>query len=698
MLDLKLLRILIVDDDEDDYIIIRDILSEVTEVQYQIEWADNYSLGLQLLTEKTYDACLLDYRLGKHSGMELLREIVNAKYRMPVILLTGLKDHEIDVEAMNSGAADFLVKGEVNSVILERSIRYSIERKKMEEELYNEKERALVTLDSIGDSVITSDIEGKITYLNHIAEQITGWSMEDAQGLMLSTVFKVLNENTMEVFPDLIKTVVEENRIVDFSHQALFVNHQGQNYAIEGTASPIRDREDRIIGIVLVFRDVTNTREMSKKISYQANHDSLTGLINRAKFEELLREAVDSSANFNIRHCLLYMDLDRFKIVNDTCGHMAGDQLLIQVTNLIQEKIRRTDVFGRMGGDEFAILLENCPVPKACEIASFICEAIQGYHFIWQNYQFTVGISIGVVEINAESPNNIDRIVTCADEACYRAKDNGGNGYHCYQLDNVGTSSRENEMLWVLNINHAFSENLFRLYFQPIVPVMSKNQSVHYELLIRMLDEQGQIVAPNNFLPIATRYRLMSAIDRWVVNHYFSFYQEQLSKHPELNSFICNINLSGSFLNEETSLRYLEEQIAQYQIPPEHICFEITETSAIANFNQAIEFIERLRSLGCQFALDDFGNGLATFNYLKNLPVDYVKIDGSFVRNILLNRIDCAMVESINQIAHLMKIKTVAEFVENEAIFEKLGAIGIDYAQGYWNGKPQPLESLLSLI
>lgn len=537
MLDLKSIRILIVDDDEDDYIIIRDILSEVPEVQYQIEWADKYSLGLKLLTEKSYDACLLDYRLGKHSGMELLREIVNAKSRIPVILLTGLRDHDIDVEAMNSGAADFLVKGEVNAVILERSIRYAIERKRMEEELYNEKERALVTLDSIGDSVITSDTEGKITYLNHIAEKITGWSMAEAKGLMLSTVFKVFNENTMEVFPDLIKMVVEENRIVDLTHQALFVNHYGQSFAIEGTASPIRDREDRIIGIVLVFRDVTNTREMSKKISYQASHDSLTGLINRVKFEELLLEAVESAIKNNSRHCLLYMDLDRFKIVNDTCGHMAGDQLLIQVTSLIQGKIRRTDIFARMGGDEFAILLENCPIPKACEIARFICEAIKNYHFVWQNYQFTVGISIGVVEINSESPNNINRIVTFADEACYRAKDNGGNGYHCYQLDNIGTSNRENEMLWVLNINHAFSDNLFRLYFQPIVPISSKHAPVHYELLIRMLDEHGQLVSPNNFLPIATRYRLMSAIDRWVVNYYFSFYQERLSNHPELNSF-----------------------------------------------------------------------------------------------------------------------------------------------------------------
>jgi diguanylate cyclase (GGDEF)-like protein len=563
LLNPDLLKILIVDDDEDDYIIIRDMLSEVTEARYQIDWVNNYQSALDTLNTKDYHLCLLDFCLGKQSGLDLLREIVKARYNMPVILLTGLKDHTLGLEAMNSGAADFLIKGEVNSVILERSIRYSIERKKMEE-----------------------------------------------------------------------------------------------------------------------------------KIRYQASHDCLTGLINRAKFEEELQKAIEETAASNLEHCLLYMDLDRFKVVNDTSGHLAGDQLLKQVTELIHDRIRRTDIFARMGGDEFAILLYNCFLPDAAEIAASICSKVQDYQFSYHNYQFNIGISIGIVPITAASPN-LDRILSNADEACYLVKDKGGNGYLHYHGDTAESSTRQNELLLVLNINRAFVNNkLFRLYRQPVIPLAAETQTIHYELLIRMVDEHGQLVFPNNFLPVATRYKLMSAIDRWVVKSYFAFYQKQIIQNIALNSYICNINLSGSFLNEENSLQFLLDQIDHYQIPPQHLCFEITETIAIANFNRVIAFVEHLKTRGCRFALDDFGNGSATFNYLKKLPVDFVKIDGSFVSNILSSPLDCTMVDSINQIAHLMKIKTVAEFVENEAIFRKLQEIGVDYAQGYWIDKPQPLETL----
>jgi diguanylate cyclase (GGDEF)-like protein/PAS domain S-box-containing protein len=687
------LKILIVDDDEDDYLIIRDLLAEVTEVSYQVDWVDNYQRALQILNEKVYDSCLLDYRLGKDNGMELLRQIIKAKYRMPVILLTGLKNHALDVEAMNSGATDFLVKGEVNPVILERSIRHSIERKKMEEELYNEKERVQITLDSIGDAVITTDIEGKIIYLNQTAARLTGWDLKTAWHLPLITVFRVLAENTLKFLPDLVKTVVVEDRIVDFSDQTLLVNRIGRNFAVEGTASPIHNRENQVIGIVIVFRDVSVTREMSKKISYQASHDSLTGLINRAKFKEELKKAMQDTVAFRSEHCLLYMDLDRFKLVNDTCGHLVGDLLLKQVTELIYAQIRRTDILARMGGDEFAILLHNCSLANANEVAANICNSIHQYQFIFNNFEFNIDISIGIVAVNAASPG-MDRILSNADEACYLAKDKGGNGYFDYCDTDTENSTRKNELRWVFTINRAFTNNLFRLQQQLIVPLQTDAATIHYELLIRLLDEQSRLILPNKFLPTATRYKLMSAIDRFVIKHYFAFFRQKLVQSTCLDSCICNINISGSFLNDETSLEFLLEQIERYQIPPSHLCFEITETIAIANLNQVIAFVEQLKNRGCRFALDDFGKGFSTFNYLKNLPVDFVKIDGSFVRNILTNPIDAVIVESINQIAHLMKIKTVAEFVENKAIFNKLREIGIDYAQGYWIKRPQPLETL----
>jgi diguanylate cyclase (GGDEF)-like protein/PAS domain S-box-containing protein len=693
LLEEERLKILIIDDDEEDFMIIRDFLFDVREVDYQAEWVGNFQAALERITLKNYDACLLDYRMGKYNGLDLLNEAVKIKPRLPIILLTGISDHQLDVEAMNKGAADFLVKGEVNSVVLERVIRYSIGRKKLEEELYNEKERAIVTLDSIGDAVITTDIYNQVMYLNRTAQGFTGWSQEEACGSQLDDLFRIIDESTLKPVPNLIETVLERHQTFDLPLQALLVNRAGQKLAVEGRVSPICNRENHIIGIVIVFRDVTATREMSRKISYQANHDPLTGLTNRINFEQQLMEAIEETKSLNTKHSLFFLDLDHFKIVNDTCGHLIGDQLLKEVTALIREKIRKTDVFARMGGDEFAVLLHNCPLAKAGEIAGFICEAVAGYRFIWNNHHFPVGISIGINHITPENTDP-DIIMGNADEACYIAKNNGGNGYHIYHWENHHPSEWTIQRQWILDLNHAFTDDHFRLFFQPIIPVNSQEQTIHYELLVRLLDHEGKLLYPGKFLPAANRYKLMPAIDRWVINRFFAFYREVIINNPAIASFVCNINLSGSFLNEENSLKFLEDQIICNRIPPRQICFEITETNAIDNFNRVVGFVERLKKMGCSFALDDFGNGLATFNYLKNLPVDFVKIDGSFVSNILLNSVDCAVVDSINQIAHLMNIRTVAEFVENEGIFRKLKDLGVDFAQGYWIDKPQPLETI----
>ncbi len=683
------IKLLIIDDDEDDYFLIRDLLSDIREVKYETSWASSYRLALQALESNKFDACLLDYRLGEHTGLDLLQEIMDRGFRIPTILLTGQGDHAIDIEAMNVGASDYLVKGEVGPVILERSIRYAMERKRMEDELFDEKERALVTLASIGDSVITTDNNFRIIYMNQEAETITAWKNEEVQGLLLPQILTVFNEITRESLGNPVEKVLREGKKINFSSKALLVNREGGEYAIEATASPIRNREEKITGIVIVLRDVTRTRELTKKISYQASHDSLTGLVNRGKFEEQLQQVIESAKYQNLSHVLFFMDLDRFKIVNDTCGHFAGDQLLKQISNLLEKNLRHSDVVARIGGDEFAVILENCPLLKAQEIANKICRTIQNYRFAWRENQFTIGISIGVVEIDAGSVS-ADRVLNDADEACYMAKENGGNKVHVYQK-NGEIAKHSGEVRWVLDINRAFEDNRFRLFYQPIVPLTGDNNVNHYEILIRMLDRKGNLIYPGSFLPAAQRYKLMPSIDRWVINTYFSFYVVNYQKRSNKPVF-CNINLSGLFLNEEFALEYIEDQFRQYQVPPETICFEITETLAIANFDKVIKFIQKLRNIGCRFALDDFGNGLATFSYLKNLPVDYVKIDGSFVKHMVDNMVDSAVVESINQIAHLMNIKTIAEFVESEVVFMKLKEIGVDFAQGYWIAKPAALE------
>lgn len=689
----EIITILVVDDDEDDFIIIRDMLAEVKEARYHLEWAATYNSALEFFEKKPYHVYLFDYSLGAHNGLELLREVIRRGCRAPIILLTGQGDHEIDQEALKAGAADYLLKNDLRSSLLEHVIRYALERKKMEDELFQEKERAIVTLESIGDSVITTDTLGNVTHLNQVAEKMTGWSNREAQGIPLQRLIKIFNEVTRRPINDPVPKVLSQNAIINFPSQTIIINRDNKEFAIEGTASPIRNRENQIIGIVIVMHDVTGAREMTKKMAYQASHDPLTGLYNRSIFEEFLQRLLNNAKNRHNEHVLLYLDLDRFKIVNDTCGHFAGDQLLKQVAATMQQKIRQMDILARLGGDEFGIILTNCSFSKAFEIGDKIREAIQDIHFTWNDKVFSVEVSIGAVSINHES-KNVDHILGIADQSCYIAKEKGGNRIHICLDNDSELLERRGEMQWITIITRAFEKNRFCLYYQPIIPIQQKGGPKRVEILIRLLDDEGGVIPPAIFLPAAQRYNMMTAVDHWVIQSYFSFYERNfLGQAPERIP-VGNINLSGSSLNDEFFLKFIKDQIKQHQVQPEFICFEITETIAINNYNKAIQFIKELKDLGCLFSLDDFGSGLSSFNYLKHLPVDSIKIDGVFIQNLHDNSVDCAIVESINQIGHMMGIQTVAEYVENEEIFKIVRRIGIDYVQGYWYSKPKPLETL----
>jgi diguanylate cyclase (GGDEF)-like protein len=443
--------------------------------------------------------------------------------------------------------------------------------------------------------------------------------------------------------------------------------------------------------LLLVCEDVTEAHNLTVQVVYQATHDSLTGLANRSEFDRQITDLVALARTDNSEHALCYLDLDQFKVVNDTCGHLAGDELLRQLGELLRKNIRRHDFVARLGGDEFGVLMYDCSLGEAFQACEKIRDMIGGFHFGWQDRRFNIGVSIGVSSINVTSGNTVD-LLKEADAACYAAKDKGRNRVHVFRPDDEELARRHGEMQWVSIIQHGLEQNRFCLFGQPIVPFSDNDEKLHFETLVRYRDDKGHIIPPGAFLPAAERYNLASVLDRTVISHLF----EWIAQKPDFldNLSICSVNLSGVSLSDESMLSFISDQLRLWAIPTHKICFEITETAAIANLSCATKFMSHLRESGCSFSLDDFGSGLSSFAYLKKLPVDFLKIDGLFVKDIVDDKVDLAMVRAINEVGHIMGKKTIAEFVENEQIFNLLSELGVDYAQGYGIGKPVPLDEL----
>lgn len=564
-------------------------------------------------------------------------------------------------------------------------------QRQMDDELHREKEQIQITLQSIADAVISTDSRGLITYLNPVAEKLTQWSNEEASGQPLMKVFNIINEETGQPATEIVRRVLREGVAVGLANHTVLINREGGKRAIEDSAAPIRDSRENITGIVIVFHDVTHARKMAQEMTWQASHDALTHLANRHMLEKHLGNLIESISDTKPQHAFLYIDLDQFKIVNDTCGHIAGDELLKQVAVLLKSQVRDVDIVARLGGDEFGVLLESCPVAQAEHIAQGIREAIQEFRFVWEEKVFTIGLSIGLVPITS-ALLSLNDIMRAADIACYAAKDIGGNRIHIYHADDEELSVRQGEMEWISRIHNALEQDRFVLYQQRILPLKTNGDAnkYHFEVLLRMLGKNNELISPMMFIPAAERYNLMPAIDRWVIKNAFSEIK-RLRAHEDVDFF--SVNISGQTLGDDGILDFVIQELRNNRVAEHEVCFEITETAAIANFPQAIEFISTLKNKGCRFALDDFGSGLSSFGYLKNLPVDFLKIDGTFVQDMLNDPIDRAMVESINSIGQLMGIETIAEFVETEAIASGLLSIGVNYGQGFGLCKPELLNN-----
>ncbi|MCB1850576.1 MAG: EAL domain-containing protein [Gammaproteobacteria bacterium] len=550
--------------------------------------------------------------------------------------------------------------------------------------------RKTAVVESAIDSLITMDHHGAIIEFNPAAEKAFGYSRDQVIGSELAELLipPSLRELYRQGFRRALSTGT--SKVLGRRVETIAMRSDGSEFPVELTVTqvPLDDHPC----FTAYVRDMTEARRLEERISFQSTHDELTGLLNRAEFERRVKMLLDDYL-FNEEHAIVVLDIDQFKVVNDIGGHDAGDRLLCHIGDLIHSKTRAGDIVARLGGDEFGLLLEQCPLHKAEAVGKELLKAIQQSRFEWEGQRFNVTASIGIVPAHPKNQSLSD-VLSAADTACNVAKEQGRNRSHLFHHDDVELGRRQGEMRWVGRIHNAFEEHRFSLYFQHIKPLgeMIDDCGWHYEILLRMQDETGQFVPPPVFLGAAERYSLMPTIDRWVVRSTLAW----LARTPEhlAQLSMCSINLSGYSITDDGFLRFLTSQFSDYAVPADRICFEITETAAVSNLAKAAKFIENLKEQGCRFALDDFGSGMSSFAYLKNLPVDFLKIDGAFVRDIMEDEIDFAMVRSINDIGHVMGKKTIAEFVENDDILMRLRGIGVDFAQGYGVARPAPLEEI----
>ncbi|MET0025999.1 MAG: EAL domain-containing protein [Candidatus Thiodiazotropha sp.] len=541
-------------------------------------------------------------------------------------------------------------------------------------------------LESTGEGIFGVDEQDACTFVNQAAANMLGYSRRE---LLEQPIHRRVRMPTTagESFNQMVRSQGDAISVRDES----FVRKNESLFPVEYSTYPILE-QGVFKGSVTVFRDVTSSRAMMREMRFLATHDSLTHLLNRHAFDQRLRQAFNLSREKKAQHVLLYMDLDQFKLVNDTCGHMAGDMMLRQLAHRLRLAIGNEDVLARLGGDEFGLLLEHCDLNRANKLANQICTAVKEYRFNWEGRNYSTGMSIGIVAIGpkTESPHSA---LSAADAACYVAKDMGRNRVYVYQPYDEEINRQQGEMRLVNKIESAIDQQRFTLLQQPIMSLRSSAiGDEHIEVLLRMRDERGKQIMPGAFIPAAERYNIMVNLDRWVIRNTFQWLAQNPTRLEELG--LCAINLSGQSLSDATLHEYILEQLREFRLPAEKISFEITETAVVSRLDQATRFISLLKRRGFRFALDDFGTGMSSFAYLKHLPVDYLKIDGSFVRNILHDRVDRAMVESINQIGHLMGLQTIAEYVENDLILEQLIEIGVDYVQGYGVVRPSPLTQV----
>ncbi len=684
-------KILIV---EDERIIALDLQRRLIRFGFPVPPITTNGLdALRSIDNDKPDIILMDIMLSSDfDGIETAT-IIKEKYNIPLIFLTAYSDEKTVERAKKAEPYGYILKP-FKEKELYTTIDIALYKFKANEKLKKQERLSAAILRSIEDGIIATNQVGLIKFMNPVAEKITNYAQEDVKNLSLDQIFELTDSKTQNIIQ---MPVFSNTNTESFIFKDSFMsNKKCERIPVEGSMAPIMDKLNNIEGQVLAFRDITEKHKLSQTISYQSRHDTLTGLVNREWFSTIMETLLKESINEGKNHAFLYLDLDQFRVVNDLCGHTAGDEMLLTTTNIINKVIRSSDTCARLGGDEFGILLKGAHLQQALFIAKRLQSRLVESKIVRNKQVFNINSSIGIVMLT-ENSKDLQSVLAAADEACHVAKDEGGKKITVYNDDENLFVKRRGEMQWITRLTKALEEHQFELFFQPIEPMKEINTKFKKcELLIRMKNGEGGYIPPDEFLPSAERYKLMPAIDRWVIANAFLNHKHLSDKvGKKNNNYMFSVNLSPDFLAEEDSLDYIIFKFEEYEIDPKNICFEITETTAIGNMQAATDFIHKLKDIGCMFALDDFGSGFSSFNYLKNLPVDFLKIDGIFVKDMDEDSVNRAMVKAINGLGQVIGLRTIAEFVRNSAIIEHLKEIGVDYIQGYEIGKPEPISKLI---
>ncbi len=682
--------VLLIGAQADDHARVDEALSGIRGQPFRMETAGTLADGVTRMKQGRVDAVLLDLNLPDSIGLTTFLRVQPKAPQIPVVVLVEAKDEDLGREAVDRGALDFLVKDQVSAQLLDKVLRYATERTHTLKALKASEQRYRELFQNVTAGVFQTTPDGKFMAANPALVRMLGYDSEDELLAVDVAEDVYMDPGHREAWAD---SMAKDGEVRNA--ELVLKRRDGSKIVVLENSRVVHDAEGRVLFYEGTLTDITAAHELSQQLSYDASHDPLTGLANRREFELRLQRAIEMTQATGAQHAVCYIDLDRFKVVNDTCGHVAGDELLRQLGQVLQQKVRSHDVVARLGGDEFVMLLHNCGPSDALQVANNLLRAVAEFQFAWGAQVFTLGASIGVVIVNPHF-RRLAQVMNAADAACYAAKDAGRNRVQVYQEDAAIVARRHGEMDWMARAKRALSENRLFLEAQPIRPLApGATEPPHYEVLVRMRDENGRAVPPGAFLPSVERYNLSVRYDRWVIEATLDWMKRHESALSRVSRFF--INLSRDSVNEPDTANFIRQSIATAGLDPRRLGFELTETVAIANLARANQLINDLRRAGCTTSLDDFGSGVSSFAYLKALAVDFLKIDGMFVGNISQDKVDYAMVRSIKEIGHVMGKKIVAESVETQAVLEKLRELGIDYAQGFEVGEPRPIDEIASV-
>ena len=672
---------------------VADALAAIRGQPYRLEVASTLADGLARIKHGRIDAVLLDLNLPDSAGLTTFLRTQPKATHTPIIVLVGHGEEEMGPDAVSRGALDFLVREQLSAQLVERVLRYATERTHTLLALKASEQRYRELFQNVTAGVFQTTADGKFMAANPALVRMLGYDSED-ELLELDVAHDVYMDPDHR--ENWVRTMQEGGEVRNA--ELVLKRKDGTKIVVLENSRVVRDADGNTLFFEGTLTDITAAHELSQQLSYDASHDALTGLANRREFEMRLQKALEMTQATGAAHATLFLDLDRFKIVNDTCGHVAGDELLRQLGEVLQNKVRAADVVARLGGDEFAVLLHNCSQNDALQVAQNLLKTVQNFEFIWGANKFTLGVSIGLVAI-AGQYKRIGQVLNAADSACYAAKDAGRNRVCVYQEDALLLQERHGEMGWVARAKRALIENRLFLEAQLIEPLTLTEQGTprqpHYELFVRMRDESGRSVPPGAFLPAVERYNLSVRYDRWIIDAALRWARDHASIFDRVGRLYINLS-RDSVIDPETG-EFIRQSLAASGIDPRHFGFETSEQIAIGNLGKANQLISALRRFGCSFALDDFGSGVSSFAYVKALGADLLKIDGMFVGNLSQDRVDYAMVRSIKEIGHVMGKLVIAKSVESEAVLQKLREIGVDYAQGFAVSPPRPIDEIASV-